>query len=329
LLRPSRRSAFPEVGAGDRPNVGDPTAVDPAGWRLVRLRTAKPAGSDNLVDIELLRPLEWLRENGVAAGGTMQFVLPELELDGPAEVLAVEACPPPERGRGRVVTGTFTTARCEVLELRLAGQADALEPTPPHRFFSEDRQDWIAARDLRPGERLRTASGQVAAVESIRLKPGQHRVYNLEVEQEHQFFVGEAGVLVHNAYSEQARLRLRGLPEELGVYHIKGNGKKYTGSAVDLQKRLANPAHPAFELLNDPGSEISYETVGLGNAAKGRQTNHVLRSFEQEFMTENGNVPMTDGSLNQIRAAAEARVSDFRQESLVLGASRSGTVRML
>jgi hypothetical protein len=39
-------------------------------------------------------------------------------------------------------------------------------------------------------------------VKSVALKAGEHRVYNLEVEQEHRFYVGETGVLVHNSYDE-------------------------------------------------------------------------------------------------------------------------------
>jgi hypothetical protein len=84
-----------------------------------------------------------------------------------------------------------TAARGTVLELRLSS-GEVLEPTPPHRFYSETRQDWVAAGELRIGECLRTASGLAVSVESIGFKAGEHRVYNLEVEQEHQFYVGEA-----------------------------------------------------------------------------------------------------------------------------------------
>jgi hypothetical protein len=48
----------------------------------------------------------------------------------------------------------------------------------------------VAAQDLRVGECLRTASGQAVSVESVGLKAGEHRVYNLEVEQECQYGVG-------------------------------------------------------------------------------------------------------------------------------------------
>jgi hypothetical protein len=117
--------------------------------------------------------------------------------------LAVEPCPEIEPGRGRVITGKFTTSKCPVLELRLVGEGKPLEPTPPHRFKSLDRLDWIPAEDLRIGETLQTKSGQIVTVESIRQKPGLHRVHNFEVEGEHHFFVGESGVLVHNAYQTQ------------------------------------------------------------------------------------------------------------------------------
>ena len=180
----------------------DLTEVDPATWRLVHLRTAKPARSNNLVEVELLRPAAWIEQTQAVVGSQIHFELAELGIDGPACVLAIEPCPEIEPGRGRVITGTFTTARCEVLELRLSNE-EVLEPTPPHRFFSETRQDWVAAGELRVGECLRTASGEAVTLESVSLKAGEHRVYNLEVEQEHQFYVGESGVLVHNAYPQK------------------------------------------------------------------------------------------------------------------------------
>ena len=170
------------------------------------LRTAKPAGSDNLVDVELLRPLSWIEQAGAVVGSQIRFELAELGIDGPACVLAIEPCSEIEAGRGRVITGTFTTARCAVLELRLSN-GEVLEPSPPHRFYSETRQDWVAAGELRVGELLRTWSGQAVTVESISLKAAEHRVYNLEVEQEHHFFVGESGVLVHNGYADEVRFK--------------------------------------------------------------------------------------------------------------------------
>ena len=55
----------------------------------------------------------------------------------------------------------------------------------------------IAAGALRPGERLATAAGE-AVVESVTVQPGERRVYNLSVEGDHRYLVGELGVVVHN-----------------------------------------------------------------------------------------------------------------------------------
>ena len=60
-----------------------------------------------------------------------------------------------------------------------------------------DRKEWIPAEEIRVGEHLETDRGS-ALVESVAMLPGAHRVYNLEVETDHCYFVGGAHVLVHN-----------------------------------------------------------------------------------------------------------------------------------
>ena len=203
----------------------DPTQVAPETWRLVCLRTAKPAGSDNLVDVELLRPLAWIEQTRAVVGSQIHFNLPELGIDGPADVLAIEPCPEIEPGRGRVITGTFSTARCQVMRLGVSGEEKPLEPTPPHRFYSSDRGDYVPAERLAIGERLVTRAGEVATVQSIGMKPGLHRVYSLEVEGEHHYFVGESGVLVHNSYLEEAAWR-QITPSEYEKLCFGGPGNK-------------------------------------------------------------------------------------------------------
>jgi len=55
----------------------------------------------------------------------------------------------------------------------------------------------IGAGVLRPGERLATAAG-AAVVESVTVQPGERRVYNLSVEGDHRYLVGEVGLVAHN-----------------------------------------------------------------------------------------------------------------------------------
>ena len=57
---------------------------------------------------------------------------------------------------------------------------------------------WVHAGDLRVGDRIRTESGQDVTVVGLRYHAGQALVYTLTVATDHDFFVGSAGVLVHN-----------------------------------------------------------------------------------------------------------------------------------
>jgi len=54
---------------------------------------------------------------------------------------------------------------------------------------------------LRPGDRLRTASGTDATVVGLRHNVGQAVVYTLTVARDHTYFVSSARVLVHNCSS--------------------------------------------------------------------------------------------------------------------------------
>ncbi|MEW6197294.1 MAG: hypothetical protein AB1601_01330 [Planctomycetota bacterium] len=150
------------------------------------------------IRMTLLRPIAWLMLVGAEVGAAVPVQLPELGLVGPAYVTAVEACPPIEEGPGRVVLSTVTHLNGDVRRVWLDGLAEPLEPTGTHRLYSEDRGDWVPVADLAAGERLRTLAGP-AAITWIDSRAGVHRVYNLEVETEHCYFVSTVGVLSHNA----------------------------------------------------------------------------------------------------------------------------------
>ncbi len=64
-----------------------------------------------------------------------------------------------------------------------------------HRFWRVG-QGWTMARDLKPGNKVRTLGGtaEVVAVDSDSRQP----VFNLEVARNRSFFVGSAGALVHD-----------------------------------------------------------------------------------------------------------------------------------
>ncbi|MFS2319315.1 polymorphic toxin-type HINT domain-containing protein, partial [Maricaulis sp. D1M11] len=58
---------------------------------------------------------------------------------------------------------------------------------------------WVKAADLRPGDRLIDTTGDTVEVISVTADKGHATVYNFAVDQDHTYYVGEAGVWVHNS----------------------------------------------------------------------------------------------------------------------------------
>ena len=101
-----------------------------------------------------------------------------------------------------MATFSHVNATVQRLELAVEGAAagsavEVLEPTAMHPLYSLTRGDWVKAGELRPGERLQTQNGP-AQVVSLTATPGAQRVFNFEVEGEHEYLVGGVGVRSHN-----------------------------------------------------------------------------------------------------------------------------------
>ena len=186
----------PEVTETERAEAVEPDAT----WRHVRLEMDKPDGSK--VRIQLLRPRSWLTAQAASIGSTIQLDLEEMGASGPARVTEVTSCPPLASGPGEVVTGTFAHSAGNVIDLSVEGLEQPIGTTDNHPFWSEDRQEFVPAGELRIGERLRTEDGQLLAVTASTPRAVKERVFNLEVNTEHVYFVATKGVLVHNSYSD-------------------------------------------------------------------------------------------------------------------------------
>ena len=186
-----------------------------------------PVCPEDTIVVRSLRPLTWLGETGCQPGRTMLYSLAEMGLAGTALVVSVGPCPPLEDGPGRVVLSTVTHFNGLVLRIWLDGLAEPLEPTSTHRLYSEDRADWVPVEQLVVGERLRTLHGPLAVMR-IESKPGVHRVYNLEVETEHCYYVSTRGVLSHNQNPCAVSGRYWYLDLRDAEAASRGAGKDYT-----------------------------------------------------------------------------------------------------
>jgi tetratricopeptide (TPR) repeat protein len=79
--------------------------------------------------------------------------------------------------------------------LRIVAGGEAIIATGIHRFWKAGK-GWALARELKPGDRLRMVGG-IVVIESIDADKTQP-VYNLDVAENRNFFVGANGVLVHD-----------------------------------------------------------------------------------------------------------------------------------
>jgi hypothetical protein len=74
-----------------------------------------------------------------------------------------------------------------------------IETTWNHPFWVVDKKEWVEVRDLKVGDRVLLSDGKEVAISGIKsYNVDATRVYNFEVADNHTYFVGEDGVLVHN-----------------------------------------------------------------------------------------------------------------------------------
>ena len=191
-----------EVRVGDRVQTiqEESTSIDAnARWYKAGLVLAKEDNPEHLFEIELLRTQPEMQILGATETGDRVWLeLSELEVRGWATVESLIEVAPPAKGDGRLVTMTLSHLNFDVYEISFVEGHETLRPTGQHPLFSIDRGDWVRVRDLQVGERLQTASGAVtvAALERVR---GLHKVFNLEVEGDHEYLVGKEKLRAHNS----------------------------------------------------------------------------------------------------------------------------------
>ncbi len=149
-----------------------------------------------------------------------------------------------ELGRHEV-TNTFerTADHLRVLEFAAEsdGQTQTLETTDEHPFWSVEAGDFVAAGDLRPGDRFISPAGEFSRLVATHRDehPEGVPVYNFEVADVHNYYVRAHGlrappVRVHNACGNSG-----GLAGEVRLTASENFGKQsHGGRAKQLLERL-------------------------------------------------------------------------------------------
>ena len=97
----------------------------------------------------------------------------------------------------RKVLAVFVTETMELVHVWVG--KEEIKTTQNHPFYVEG-QGWKAAGELVAGDVLRTESGCRESVRGVSIERLEEpvRVWNLEIERQHTYFVGENKILVHN-----------------------------------------------------------------------------------------------------------------------------------
>ena len=122
-----------------------------------------------------------------------------------------------------------------VIEL---SNGEMIQVTPEHRFFSSG--EWIAIEDLLIGDTLQTKNGDLLVIENKVIMTNFVEVFNLEVEDNENYYVTEDGILVHNGYKEVTN----------------SGGEKVTREFVDNEDVLLKTAEDAAGGSLDGFTEI-------------------------------------------------------------------------
>ena len=203
-------------------------------------------------------------------GLTVEMDLPEMGAVGTAVVSDIQPCPIAVNGAGQVVTATFShPPTSKVLDVLLEKESKPIGVTENHPFWSVDRNQFVPIGQMSIGEQVLSYHGLPRRIESMLARPGPQIVYNIEVYGEHVYYVGDQGVLVHNAYLTKAIKHSKG---HFGT-HLDRTGKLVrrtarTGLAGDhvLPKQVIKMALKKAGVK--PNSKLWREVIDFQDSAK-------------------------------------------------------------
>jgi hypothetical protein len=144
-----------------------------------------------------------------------------------------------------------------LLELKIDGERESIRTTPSHPFWvkhGDSTPAWVKAGDMRLGDEVFTEKGTWETVNEDAPIAGQQTVYNFEVQDHHDYFVGSPGLLVHN----QGPCNW-GNPNTL-ARHFFDHGADFGSASPD---EYANQASDFFQQAQQDGLPTKIDSDGV------------------------------------------------------------------
>ncbi|MCX7747060.1 MAG: polymorphic toxin-type HINT domain-containing protein [Clostridia bacterium] len=182
----------------------------------------------------------------------------------------------------------------EFIHLGVIGEE--IKTTSTHLFYMEGGY-WKAAENIKPGDRILTSSGEVKQILSV--KEGNfeeaQRIYNLNVEDYHTYFVGNQGLLVHNSCSEALTKLIREGSEQVLQKTAEELAEEAAEAATgQIHHLLSNKImralnnHPTLKGLFDRENPLFKFRAASAEAHKGYQQWHrTVDNDIVEWLTNN------------------------------------------
>jgi RHS repeat-associated protein len=174
---------------------------------------------------------------------------------------------------------------------------ETIRATKDHPFYTKN--GWKEATNLLAGDSLLTYSGNYIVINKIEKRLEYENVFNFEVEDYHTYFIGNTGVIVHNAVGKPCNIRGG---SESGFYRvIEKKGKYYIGKGkFERAKHSLNKKSPKG------GGGVEWWSVDKGiGGLTGEETAFVFEHLLLQDEIKNGRK-----TLNQINSPGRSLWED-------------------
>lgn len=174
--------------------------------------------------------------------------------------------------------------------------------TSRHLFWVENEQKWIPTRDLHIGTQLKGINDELDTVLSIKETRNINLpTFNLEIEDIHNYFVGEFGILVHNQNGSTKFTNKTSKDVKIyEVFDTRTNEVKYVGQTDhdDVKKRFKE------HLRSKDTKKISRKKwkkhYDVREVKSGHWTPYEAAVWEQRYIEKNGGKGKLENGRNEI-----------------------------
>jgi hypothetical protein len=178
---------------------------------------------------------------------------------------------------------------------------ETLQATPNHRFWVDNKKQWIAAQYLEPTMSFRTLAGKVENIKQIfTRKVSEQETYNLSIADIHTYFIGNQGFLVHNADEKpNGKIYIGRDPKTKEVVYV-GQTKQDIDERIKQHRDDAKKFPKKYKFKEDMKVEVVMD--GLTDEEMDYHERRIYDKYGGEKKLKNRQIPMTNEKINALKA---------------------------